>query len=136
MTNEVNFRIEIVVDEVDDKVIANSQWLSDLSAELQRELEIPCQVEKIGSPEDTQAGDIVIAVGILNLSIAALGLMWSIVKMRRRGGITLEKILKDGTKIVVAKGNLTDDELKEYEEEILQDVEAKQLRDFIIRVGN
>jgi hypothetical protein len=136
MTNEVNFRIEIVVDEVDDKVIANSQWLSDLSAELQRELEIPCQVEKIRSPEDTQAGDIVIAVGILNLSIAALGIMWSIIKMRRCGSITLEKTLKDGTKIVVAKGNLTDDELKKYEERILQDVEAKQLRDFIIRVGN
>jgi hypothetical protein len=136
MTNEVNFRIEIVVDEVDDKVIANSQWLSDLSAELQRELEIPCQVEKIRSPEDTQAGDIVIAVGILNLSIAALGIMWSIIKMRRCGSITLEKTLKDGTKIVLAKGNLTDDELKKYEERILQDVEAKQLRDFIIRVGN
>lgn len=136
MTNEVNVRIEIVVDEIDDKVIANSQWLSNLSAELQRELEIPCHLEKVKSPEDAQAGDIVTAVAIFNLSLTALGLMWSIIQVRRRGSITLEKTLKDGTKIAVAKGNLTDEELKKYEEEILQDVETKQLQEFIIRVDN
>ena len=132
--NEVNVRIEIAVDEINDKAIANSHWLSNLSAELQRELEIPCQLEKIKGPKHTQAGDIITAVAIFNLSITALGLMWSIIQIHRRGSITLEKTLKDGTKIIVAKGNLTDNELKKYEDEILQDVESKQLQDFIIKV--
>lgn len=136
MDKDINIHIEIVVDEINDKVLATSQWLSDLSTELQRELEVPCQLEKIKSPKDTQAGDIVTAVAILNLSVAALGLMFSIIQVRRRGSITFEKIFKDGTKIAVAKENLTDEELKKYEEEILRDVEANRLQDLIIRVDN
>lgn len=136
MDDKIDIRIQIPVDDVSDKVVTNGQWLSDLGHELQRELEIPCEFKKIEGPKNTQAGDIVTAVAILNLSITALGLMWSIIKMRRRGSITLEKILKDGTKIVVAKGNLTDCELKSYEEEILQDVEAKQLQNIVITVDN
>lgn len=137
MTDTINVQIEIAIDEIDETTIRNSQWLQDLAAELGREIEVPYELKKVGIAKDTQAGDIVTAIALFNLSLAALGVMWSIIKVRRRGSITLEKIFKDGTKLVVVKGDLTDAELKQYEVEIIQDIEekkVKQLQDLIIRV--
>jgi len=132
MSKTLDVRIELPVDEItEDALIIESQHLRALDFEIQRTLEISSQLDTIKSSENTQSGDIVTAIALSNLSLTALGLIWSIIKVRRRGSITIERTLNDGTKVTLEKENLTDLEFEEYE----KDIELQRLQNLIIRFG-
>ncbi len=136
MSETLNVRIELPIDDItEDALIIESHHLRALDFEIQRTLEISSQVETIRSSENTQSGDIVTAIALFNLSLTALGLIWSIIRVRRRGSITIEKTLNDGTKVTLEKENLADIEFEEYEQELERDIKSQNLQNVIIRFG-
>ena len=128
MNAHLNIRIEIDGGEPN----ANSQRLRKLGAELERELDACCSYDTIKSPDDTQAGDLATTVQIVGVAIPALALLWSIVKIRFRSSITIEKILPDGTKVTMVKNLLSDKQFEEFRKQ----VESEAAQNIIIRTDN
>lgn len=136
MNETINVRIELPIDDItEDALIIESQHLRALDFEIQRTLEISSQLETTRSSENTQSGDIVTAIALFNLSLTALGLIWSIISVRRRGGVTIEKTLNDGTIVTLTKKDLTDIEFEEYEKGLERDIKSEKLQNLIIRFG-
>lgn len=128
MAENLKVRIEI---NNHDSPIEKSLVLQNLEQDIVRELKIPVYFETIKSPKGSMSGDIVSAIELASLSLTALGLLWSILQVRFRGGITIEKQYKDGTKITITKSHLTDKELSKelakQEEEIKKQLIEKIL---------
>ena len=128
MSGNLKVRIEIANN---DSPIEKSLVLQDLEQDISRELQIPVHLDTIKSPKGSMSGDIVLAIELAGITLTALGLLWSILQIRFRGSITIEKEYKDGTKITTTKNNLTDKELSKelakQEEEIKKQLIEKLL---------
>lgn len=119
--NEINVRIKLA----NEQTLVGSQWLRGLRSELQRELEVPCSLETIDSPEHTMDGGMMAAIAIASLSLNALYVLLEIIRFRReqsgRGSVTIT-----GDGISATKSNLTDDEVVEVIRRI-QESKSKQI---------
>jgi hypothetical protein len=124
--NKINIRIE-----AGEEILRQTPFLLQyLERDLQRELDHPVQREAKPSPEGTMSGEIISAIELAGLAITTLGTIWTILQIRYRGQISIEKELADGSKVIITKANLTD-ELKKLEDE----ARAKKLLKFILKLG-
>jgi hypothetical protein len=72
-----NIGIRIVTDGIS---VESSHWLQELRFELQKKLEIPCTLETVKNPKDTQAADLASVIAIATLSVNSLSLLISIIQ--------------------------------------------------------
>lgn len=110
-------------------------FLQKLERDLQREVDLPVIRKTIPSPENTMSGEIIGAIELAGLAITTLGTIWTILQIRYRGQISIEKEMADGSKVTVTKANLTDKQLEDELKKLEEEAREKKLLKFILKLG-
>jgi hypothetical protein len=127
MTEKLKVRIELMKWDSYE----NSQWLQKLNSHLQKELEVTSDLEMTKDVKNAMDGGLAMAISIASLALTALGTLFEIIKFH------IEQ-KRDETLTIVGDGytreisGLTKDEV----EAIARDIEAKNLRELVIKVGD
>ena len=130
MDNQIDLRIEL--DEED--LARDPLFLQNLERDLKREIRSPISHETRKPPEGAQGPEIIVAIELAKLAVMALGAIITMILVRYRGEITIEKELPDGRKVTVKKGKLTDAELRKELADLEQEAKADKIRKLFIKM--
>jgi hypothetical protein len=110
---------------------ADSQWLQRVDSHVRQELEVESKLQMTEKEENAMSGGMAVAIAIAGLAVTALGTLFEIIKfyIEQKRNQTLT-IVGDGYSRQVSQ--LTKDEV----EAIVSDIEARQLSELLVRVGD
>lgn len=111
------------------------QWLQRLRLDLQRELEVPCKVDTVVTPENSMDGGITVAIAIAGLSLNLITTLLAVLKyhkdLKQRTKVTITTKTVQGDEIVVESANLNDEEA----ERLVEAAKLKAARELIVTVS-
>ena len=130
MDNQIGLRIEL--DE--ENLTRDPFFLQNLEQDFKREIHISISRETRKLAKGAMGPDLIVAIELAGVTVTALGTVWTILQIRYRGEVTIEKELPDGRKITVKKGNLTDAQLRKEMENIDSEVRAEKIRKLYLKM--